>query len=412
MAVMRKAGISFAAAVLVACSDPTGPVQGTIEDLPRPLTDSERSLIAASNGFAFSLLRQVNSAAPDSNLFISPLSVSMALGMTMNGTAGDTQRELREALGFADMPMGDVNESYRSLIELLRGLDRTVDFRLANSIWYEQTFPVEPAFLQTTKDFFDAEVTATDFRNPGTVGVINSWVEDATAGKIDEIIDVIPDDVIMYLINAIYFKGDWTTTFEAKNTQDAPFVALGASVTVPMMQKDDSIAYATVNGTQIVELPYGGEAFAMSVVLPPAGSDINAFIASLTQQDWETLHAATRGQNVRLYLPKFKLESEYELKDALRSLGVMLAFSGGNGDFSPMSSSMGDRLEISRVKHKTYVDVDEKGTEAAAVTAVEVRVVCACEPTPVVFRADRPFVFAIRERLSGTILFVGKVLMP
>lgn len=409
MPLMRQAVVSLAAVALVACSDPTGPVRRSIDELPRPLTDSERSLIEASNGFAFSLLRQVNAEAPDSNLFLSPLSVSMALGMAMNGTAGETQQEIREALGFGNMPLADANQSYRSLIDMLRGLDDRVDFRLANSIWYEQTFPVEPGFLEITTDYFDAEVAAVDFRDPGTVDEINAWVDDATAGKIERILDVIPGDAVMYLINAIYFKGDWTTTFEAKNTHDAPFAALGGQVTVPMMQKDDSIAYANVNGTQIIELPYGGEAFAMSVVLPPPGTDINTFIANLTPQQWDALHGAMRGHNVRLYFPKFKLESEVQLKNALRALGINLAFSGGLGDFSPMSSTMGDRLEISRVKHKTYVDVDERGTEAAAVTAVEVVAVCACGPQLVEFRADRPFVFAIRERLTGTILFVGKV---
>jgi serpin B len=334
----------------------------------------------------------------------------MALGMTMNGTAGETQAEMREMLGFGATSLGDANASYRSLIALLRGLDSKVDFRIANSIWHEQTFPVEPAFLQTTTDYFDAAVAPSDFADPATVDRINEWVLASTAGRIERIIDEIPSDMVMYLINAIYFKGDWTTSFDPVRTEQQPFAGLGGSSTVALMHKADSVSYAEVSGTRIVELPYGGGAFAMSVVLPPEGTSINAFVAGMSQQQWNVLHDATAFQPVEIWLPKFTLERAYELEEALRSLGMRLAF--GGGDFSPMSSTMGDKLEVSEVRHKTFVDVDEEGTEAAAVTSVGVGVVCACGPTHPTFRADRPFLFVIRERLSGTILFVGKIARP
>lgn len=410
MPLLGRALLPLCVLALAACSDPVGPARHRITELPRPLTDGEQSVIGANNAFAFSLLHQINDAEPDSNLFLSPLSVSMALGMMMNGTAGQTLAEARDALGLGAVSLTDANAAYRSLIELLRALDPSVDFRIANSIWYEQTFAVEPAFLQTTSDYFDAQVTASDFRDPATVGIINDWVNAATGGKIDRILDEIPDVAVMYLINAIYFKGDWTTTFDAEDTEQQPFAGSGGSTTVPMMYKTDSIAYADVNGTRVVELPYGSGAFAMSVVLPPAGTDINAFVAGLSQQEWNALHAATVVQPVELFLPKFTLEREYHLEDALRALGIHHLFDGG--DFTPLSSSMGDLLEVSDVKHKTYVDVDEKGTEAAAVTSVEVIIVCACGPNYPVFRADRPFLFAIRERISGTVLFMGTVIDP
>jgi serpin B len=404
---MLKKAALLAAVALAACADATGPGVRPIARLPRPLTDAERTVIGASNGFAFSLMRQLNADAPDSNLFISPLSVSMALGMTMNGTAGQTLDEMRTTLGFAAIPLADANQSYKSLIALLRGLDPRVDFRIANSIWHEQSFPVEPAFLQTTNDFFDAEVAARDFGDPGTLQAVNSWVNAATAGKIDRILDEIPGDAVMYLINAIYFNGDWTTTFDPDDTEPQPFSGIAGSTTVPLMHKSDSVAYTEANGVQAVELPYGGGAFAMTVVLPPQGSDINDLVAGMSQASWDALHAAMAPQQVLVWLPKFTLERDYELKNALQGLGIHLAF--GGGDFSPLSSTMGDRLEVSEVKHKTFVDVHEEGTEAAAVTSVGVVVVCACGPTLPVFRADRPFVFAIRERNSGTILFIGKI---
>ena len=393
--------------LLVACADATGPGVRPITELPRPLTDAERTVIGASNSFAFSLMRQLNADAPDSNLFISPLSVSMALGMTMNGTAGQTLDEIRTTLGFGAIPLADANQSYNSLIALLRGLDSRVDFRIANSIWHEQSFPVEPAFLQTTSDFFDAEVAARDFNDPTTLEAVNAWVNTATAGKIDRILDEIPADAVMYLINAIYFNGDWTTSFDPKNTESQPFEGIDGSTTVALMHKSDSVAFTEANSVQAVELPYARGAFAMTVVLPPPGSDINDFVANMSQASWDALHEAMAPRQVLVWLPKFTLERDYELKDALRALGIHLAF--GGGDFSPLSSTMGDQLEVSEVKHKTFVDVHEMGTEAAAVTSVGVIRVCVCEPVVPIFRADRPFVFAIRERNSGTILFMGKI---
>ena len=403
----RRAMLPLLALALAACSDPVGPGRGSIRELPRPLTDAERAVIGANNAFAFSLLRQVNSAEPDSNLFVSPLSVSMALGMTMNGTAGATQAEMRTMLGFEDVSIADANEAYRSLIAMLRGLDPTVDFRIANSIWHEQGFPVEAAFLTTVSDYFDATVAPRDFTDPATVQDINDWVNAATLGKIERIIEMIPGDVIMYLINAIYFKGDWTTSFDPDATTAQSFSGLGGTTSVPLMHKQDDVAYADVNGTQVVELPYGGEAFAMSVVLPPAGTDINELVDGMSPPEWNALHDAMTVQPVLVWLPKFELQRKYELKSALQPLGMRLAFHGG--DFTPLSQPFGDQLEVSEVKHKTFVAVDEVGTEAAAVTSVGVSVVCACGPVLPAFRADRPFVFVIRERLSGTIMFVGKV---
>ena len=391
---------------LGACADPTGTGE-PIGTLPRPITDAERAVIGASNGFAFALLQKVNGADPDSNLFISPLSVSMALGMTMNGTAGETMSEMRGMLGFGDLPLAEVNASYRSLIQLLRGLDDRVDFRIANAIWFDDQFPVEDPFVQTTTEFFDANVASRAFDDPATLREINDWVNTATSGRIEKILDDIPSDAVMYLLNAIYFKGDWTTRFDPEATTLEPFAGVAGPAVVPLMHVTDSVRYADVNGTQFVELPYGGGAFAMSVVLPPPDVDIDAFVAALSEQQWNALVTAAVRQPVTVVLPKFTLERKYTLNDPLQALGMHRAF--GGGDFSPMSQAFGDKLEVSTVKHDTFVEVDEEGTEAAAVTAVEVVVVCACGPIYPLFRADRPFLFAIRERLSGTILFLGKV---
>jgi serine protease inhibitor len=405
----RRSLLALACAlVFAACADPTGS-SGAGGRLPRPLTDSEKAVVGASNQFAFALLGRVNAAQPGDNLFISPLGVSMALGMTMNGTAGETMSEMRGMLGFGSLPLDEVNASYRSLIELLRGLDGRVDFRIANAIWYDDPFPVEQPFVNVTRTFFDARVEALPFADPATLQTINDWVSTATAGKIEEILDAIPPDAVMYLLNAIYFKGDWTTQFDPELTAPQPFAGQGGPTTVPLMHVTDSVRYAEVGGAQLIELPYGGGAFAMSIVLPPHGEDIDAFVDGFTTARWNALHAAAERTEVMIWLPKFTLEQKYTLNDALQALGMRLAF--GGGDFTPMAGSLGHDLAVSEVKHKTFVDVHEEGTEAAAVTSVEIIRVCACGPLPTAFRADRPFLFAIRERASGTILFVGKVVV-
>jgi hypothetical protein len=219
-------------ATLAACSDPsTAPPKAPkpLDALPRPLTAAEQKVASAGNDFSFALFRRVSEAQPDENVFVSPLSASMALGMTMNGAAGSTYDAMRAALGFGGASQEEINDGYKGLIALLRGLDPTTDFRIANSIWYRRDFPFEQAFLNTTKSAFDAEVAGLDFANPASLTTINGWVNRSTNGKITTIIDEIRDDDVMFLINAIYFKGLWQSRFDRGETRDAPFHALGGA---------------------------------------------------------------------------------------------------------------------------------------------------------------------------------------
>jgi serpin B len=331
--------------------------------------------------------------------------------MTMNGAAGETFEEMRRALAFGSASRPEINASYRSLIDMLRALDRTVEFRIANSIWYRNGFPFESAFLDEAQQFFDARVAALDFDAPSAAPTINGWVKTSTNGKIEEIVESpIDAEVVMYLINAIYFNGAWTTRFEKNQTRADQFTTIGGTTApIEMMRRTDTVRVAETADLQVVELPYGGGAFAMTILLPRAGKSVRDLVASLSPASWESAIASARAREVELQLPKFKLRWEAMLNDPLQSLGMQLAFLGGRADFTRMSSE-GRRLYISKVKQKSYVDVHEEGTEAAAVTSVEIRVVCACGPQ--VIRIDRPFVFAIRERLSGTILFMGKIVRP
>lgn len=392
-----------AALAIIACSDPNGPGADQIDALPRQLTTAEQKLVAGSNAFAFDLFREINGERRSANVFISPLSASMALGMTANGAAGSTYDAMRAALRLGTASKTEVNEGYKSLITLLRGLDKSTDFRIANSIWYEKTFPFNASFLTDSKSFFDATVVGLDFTSPSALTTINSWVSESTEQKIPTILDGIARDEVMFLINAIYFKGSWQKKFDKSQTADAPFRAYdGTQATVPLMNQTAQLRIASTPSFTAVDLPYGNSAFTMTVVLPNAGVDVNTVAASFNDASWKALEQSLVEQKAHLSLPRFRLTWAATLNPQLRALGMGIAFDAA--DFTPMSPR-GTELVITKVIQKTFVDVDEEGTEAAAATSVGVGVTSA----PPSIRVDRPFVFVIRERFSGTILFIGKI---
>ena len=408
---MTLAGLSRALVLLtlasLACSDPSAPAPEPITSLPRQLSGAEQKLISGSNAFAFDLLRQINTAQRDSNVFVSPLSASMALGMTANGAAGTTYDAMHNTLRLGDATRDEVNEGYKSLIALLRGLDKSTDFRIANSIWYEKTFPFNSSFLTESKTFFDAEVAGLDFASPSALTTINSWVNQSTNTKIPKILDGIDQDEVMFIINAIYFKGSWQKQFDKSATSSAPFHAYdGTTPTVQLMRQSVPLRIAATPDFTAVDLLYGNSAFAMTVVLPAQGVDVNTVPTSLTEENWKSLESSFHEQETDLYLPRFKLTWGRELNSDLTGLGMGVAFDDELADFSRMSPR-GEDLFITKVIQKTFVDVNEEGTEAAAVTSVGIGVTSA--PQKVLVRVDRPFVFVIRERFSGTIMFMGKI---
>jgi len=409
---MRRLVFSLAAigssGLLAACSDGTGP--NPITDLPRQLSVAEGELIEADNTFAFKLFKEINEQQGDENIFVSPLSVAMALGMTYNGAAGSTQQAMQEVLELQGMDLQEVNESYRSLINLLQDLDQQVEFTLANSIWYRNTMTFEQDFIDLNRDYFDAEVTPIDFSAPSASQTINGWVDEKTNGRIPEIVpQTIPDYIVMYLINAIYFKADWTYQFDKSRTSDAPFRLIdGSEVTVDMMAHGAEIPvrYLWNEDLMGVELSYGGNAYVMTILLPYELGNINDLLDSLTEENWSGWLDQLYGGEMHVRLPKFTLEYELKMNDVLTAMGMGVAFSPAAADFTRMYAPGG--LYIDEVKHKTFVKVDEEGTEAAAATSVGIGLTSA----PMEFVVDRPFVFVLREKLSGTILFMGKVVDP
>ena len=406
--------ITLAPLLAWACGDgsPLGPAD-EITGLPRALSPNEELLVSAGNDFAFRFLDEVYQAAPDSNLFLAPLSASMALGMTLNGAAGTTFDEMRSTLGFGSMSMNQINEGYRDLIDLLLALDSSVELGIGNSIWYREGFPVRADFLERTRDYFDAEVAELDFGDPGAAGIINSWVSGETQGKIQEIVQSPIDALtVMFLINAVYFKGSWTQRFDASKTATAPFYSRdGTTGTVSLMQVEEDLLYGETESYQAVDLPYGGKAFSMTVILPKEGHAVGDLVSSLSPAAWAQIVAGLHGRPGTVHLPRFRMEWGTVLNETLRAMGMVDAFDPSNADFSGMSDLARQmQLHISKVRQKTYVDVNEEGTEAAGVTSVEMAFKSV--PTPFTLRADHPFLFVIRERFSETILFAGVLVEP
>jgi serine protease inhibitor len=398
--------VVLAAACGGAATQPDGlESPAVLEALPRPLSAGERTIVAAANAFSFSLFRAVNSSA-DSNVFTSPLSASLALGMTMNGAVGATYDQMRSALAFGSASEGEINAGYKGLIDLLRGLDPQVDMRIANAIWSRTGFPVEPSFVQASRDYFGAEAATLDFANPASLATINGWVSQATAQKIPSIVDALDDDLVVLLVNAIYFKGSWRDRFDPALTRDAPFHGVAGDQPAKLMNRRGVMSYLGTAEFDAVDLPYGNNAFSMTVMLPKAGRSVETLASTLQQSQWNSWTGQLHATEVDLHLPRFSMTWERGLNADLQSLGMRDAFIDGGADFTRLSPR-GRELFIGFVKQKTFVDVNEEGTEAAAVTAVGV--VLTSSPQTVVMRVDRPFLFVIRERLSGTILFMGKV---
>ncbi|MBN1447541.1 MAG: serpin family protein [Bacteroidetes bacterium] len=399
---IRILSVLLAVMMFAACSDDsTGPEQPTPL---RSLTEAESSIARSNTDFAFTLFRTTAQTQPDDNIFLSPLSVSMALGMTMNGAAGDTRAAMQQTLMFNALTQQEINEAYRGLIDLLTHTDPRVALRIGNSIWGREGFPIRQDFIDTNRHYFNAEVASLDFDDPQSVDIINDWVSESTQGRIPTIIDPpIPPEVMLYLINAVYFKGTWTTQFDPSRTRDDTFSALsGAKQSVRMMNREGRMRYHADAVMEVVDLPYGWDRYSMTVVLPRQGYTL-AQAAEALSSGWTGILEKLVTTEMTLQLPRFTLEYEVALKDILSAMGMGIAFDPGRADFTGINS--GGDLYITRVKHKTFVEVNEEGTEAAAATSVEVGLTS----VPSVMRVDRPFLFLIHERHSGAILFIGQV---
>ncbi|OGX85730.1 hypothetical protein BEN47_14695 [Hymenobacter lapidarius] len=376
----------------------------------RPLTSAEKSTVSSSNAFAFRAFAKLRSgAAAAENMCVSPLSISAALTMAYNGADGSTKADMRQTLGFTPQTDAETNDSFRSLFELLTGIDNKVNFTAANSIWHGHQYQLAAPFVQQNQASFGATVQGLNFALPTAKDAINNWVNTKTQGKIASIVEQTQANDVLYLVNALYFKGSWTYRFDPQQTRPAPFtLENGQTRTVDMMRlaKGKYRHYADAR-QQLIDLPYGNRHFSMTLVVPQGNATLSEVAGRLTQAQLTTWLAAADTTTLELRLPKFRLEYEKELNDVLTQLGMGVAFSN-QADFSRMLAGGSGGLSISSVKHKTYLDVNEEGTEAAAVTSIGI----IKTSLPPVVQVDRPFLFLIREKESKAILFMGQLTNP
>jgi serpin B len=369
----------------------------------------DTALVSANTRFALDLLKGLVAEDLDKNIFLSPLSVSMALAMVYNGAEGTTKDAMASTLNFGNMTLEEINREYSKLIESLENVDEAVKLLIGNSVWMRQEFEpfVRSSFLQRVGTSYDSEVFTRDFVNPQTVSEINSWADKNTEGRIKQVIQKIKSEV-MFLINAIYFKGEWMVKFDEAQTQPQDFfLPDGSTVKVDMMSTSGNFSYYSGRGCQVARLQYGRDKVAMYVFLPNEDVPLDSFIANLNQTVHDEYISALQPiGDLIVKLPKFEVEYGVKrLNDVLIRLGMEVAFDS-EANFNGIASRP---LCIAYVDHKACVEVNEEGTEAAAVTVVAMTDTTSM---PRSFVVNRPFFFEIRDDRSGSILFAGKTLNP
>ncbi len=395
----------------ISCSKENTGQQPDLTPKALELTAKGPEVIAYGNEFGVELFTKV-AQEENKNLMLSPLSASAALTILLNGCDGDTYDQIREMLIYPEnMTMSEINEVYRSLVAQLLVVDPKVKLALANAIFYRQGFSVKNPFLNTMSTDFDAEIAGLDFSLPSSLTTINKWASDNTNGKVPKVLDEISGDAVMFLMNALYFKGDWSYQFDKLLTSNRPFYTDGLnSVDVSTMKGDVGSKVTSGSNYMAIELPYGCTNFTMVVVVP--GGTLSDFITSLTAEKWNTITSAFDDQEkfgeLTVYMPKYKFSYEKQLNDQLQSMGMLDAFIPGLANLSGISDAS---IYVDFVKQNTFVEVDEKGTEAAAVTTIGI-VETSFPPQPQEFVIDKPFVFAIRERTTNALLFIGQVVNP
>ena len=346
-------------------------------------------------GFALSFFQRANGTVDyNQNLIVSPYSAGVALSMLAEGAEGQTRAEFDDALNGCMFMAEDL------------GSNDSLVVKSANSVWVGDNFSIRNRYVNLLEKDYDAFVTTQNFLDPATVHAINNWCSENTDGKINKVIDRLTSNDVMVLINALYFNAPWQKAFDSESTEDRMFYGAVEHKDVPMMTQRDKFRYAQYEGCQMIELPYAGGRYAMYVVLPPVNWDANAIIPYISEAAFDAAMGMLSSREVVLTMPKFKLETSLILNKALEKMGVETAFTGA-ADFKGIAAA--GNLALSMVKQQCYIDVSEKGTEAAAVTVAQVRLTSAGLNPVARMTVDRPFLFFIRDIQDGNILFAGKI---
>jgi serine protease inhibitor len=372
----------------------------------------QQQLVSANTGFGFRLLKELAGAKAGDNLFISPYSISCVLQMISNGARGNTQEELREVLGITGLTTATMNVAYESLSQSISSTQSNALLNIANAVWYRTGAPLNSEFSSVNEKFYQASLAPLDFSDPHSAELMNDWASKNTHGKIRTIIQSpIPADTAIVLANAIYFKGTWLNQFDPKQTKPRAFhLANGSERQVPMMEQTRAFRYQAGSGFQALQLFYSGNRLEMQILLPDPNSSLEALLGQLDAKTWQNaVLPGFRENRGTLVLPRFKLRYGAELKNPLAALGLKSASSRG-ADFSGMSPS---RLFLSQIKHQSFVEVNEEGTEAAAATTgVMALASIRNQPQPFQMIVDRPFLFVISHEATKSILFIGAIFDP
>jgi len=377
----------------------------------KPVSADARLLSDRNLQFACKVFEKLRSEQPDANLLISPLSISIALGMASNGAAGETRAAMAKALEMTGLSPTQVNGGLRDLKAALMAADPKVRLAIADSLWARKGITFKPEFLDVNRNFYDAAVATLDFADPGSARTINGSVDKQTQGLIPDIIDADTlRNLTMLLLDAVYFKGEWTEPFEKSDTQDLPFTLLRGEKTVPLMSQSGEYRYMESDDFQAISLPYGNGRLEMVVFLPAKASSLAAFCEGLTPEQWNGWLGQMAERQGTIKLPRFTAKSDRKLNDVLSALGMGVAFRPG-ADFSAMSN---ETMWLDFVRQKAYLKVDEEGTEAAAVTDVGLMMAPPPPPPTKPFEmiVDHPFFLVIRDNGTGALLFMGTTMDP
>jgi len=377
-------------------------------DKPVVIGNNVRQMATRGNDFGFDLLRRLAArAGSGENVVISPVSISYALAMTYNGARGRTRDDMASALGIPDLSRSDVNRALGGLMMVAITGGEDVSFEMGNAIWYREGLSVMPDFSERARTYYDAQIAELDFNRPEAAGTVNDWIEQQTHGRIRSVIrPPIDPSTVMMLVNAMWFRGNWYRPFDAAETKSAVFhVTADSSIECRMMRKLDHAPYFQDDLMQAMELPYGGERFSAVVLLPREGRTTDDVLEALTAEKWRQWTERLSPRDVRLGLPRFTVEYDASaISSVLRDMGMTAAFTPG-ADFGDMVAGGG--IWIDSVIHKTYLRVDEQGSEAAAATVVAMKKGLVPQ-----MEVNRPFLLAIRDRWTGAVIFVARIASP
>jgi serine protease inhibitor len=390
--------------------------------VPSDAKTDAKALSRPYERFGLNLLKQAVAASPNSNVFISPTGIAVALAMAANGASGSTRAAMLKTLGVGGMSMDSFDSANHALAASLTG-SRGVQLSMANGMWLQHDFPVNASFQKAAHDAFGAQIANLDFKSPSAVNTVNSWVDKHTGGRIPKILDSIDPGTIALLANAIAFKGKWKLPFDPKETKSHPFMtSTGNSIQAPMMSNTATYAYAETNGAQAIRLPYGDGSYSMYVVLPtrlyePLGvhslpnASLNGYVGWLTSDRFDAMVASLHDQKGTIELPRFSITWDATLNKMLENLGMAIAFSDA-ANFDAIHKAP-PHLAITQVRHSSFLKVDEQGTEASGATTITIGLTAIREtPPPFLMVVDRPFLVAIRDDRNGQLLFVGAISKP